>query len=155
MEMDEGSSSNNRGDVTTDTLLDANVSSNSTTNGNETNNASDTNGPTTNNSNNATNGSTSTEEADKGKEPEEEEGEEEDNYVGVAPPGGATEEKEKIKEVYWEEKDLKLGDDWYIITSRWIRAWKDYVGWKVEPEGPTYRPDKIDTTPLLISGTGF
>lgn len=63
-------------------------------------------------------------------------------------------QKQLIKQ--FENTNLKVGDNWYLIEQKWFNAWATYVGYfsdldANQPQGPF--PGPIDNLPLVQSYT--
>ena len=54
-------------------------------------------------------------------------------------------EKAAIEAVYNHE--LKVGDVWYLISSKWWDQWKEYARWGVEPNVEEGKEDEDPSEP--------
>ena len=77
---------------------------------------------------------------------------------------------QKLKAIKLMNKELKLGDKWYLINSDWFTRWANFVGYQINNDNDTVMtnqsnktsisslsnflsPDKINNKTLLTNST--
>ena len=66
-------------------------------------------------------------------------------------PEDKSNEKEIIKKLL-DREEMKTGETWYLISRKWFRCWKEYVGYDIHSYSSrnVSRPDEISNNELMI-----
>lgn len=66
-------------------------------------------------------------------------------------PSNLVEERDLIKADLESNAQMKVGDDYYVISSKWLQMWKDFVGYDPQRPPSNVAPKEIDNSFLIRS----